>query len=150
MYAKECAETVLMFDQALAACEEQEITLEDLSDIPGTPPLYKVCFFGLFSNLSHQFQKTQPEKPKGPQTLEQELVNRIAKFEALASDYEQKGDSGRARMQRRLCDQLKDALRVYKRGGKIQPDQLPVPIGFDKLPPSGGAAATPQPTGKCS
>lgn len=41
-YAKECAETVLMFDQALEACEEQEITIEDLSEIPGTPSPYKV------------------------------------------------------------------------------------------------------------
>lgn len=41
-YAKECAETVLMFDQALEACEEQDITMEDLSEIPGTPPPYKV------------------------------------------------------------------------------------------------------------
>lgn len=74
-------------------------------------------------------------------------MNRIAKFEELGNDYEQKGDAGRARMQRRLGGQLKDALKVYKRGGKIQPDQLPVPIGFEKLPPLGGATAVPQPTG---
>lgn len=44
-YAKECAENVLMFDQALEACEEQEITMEDLEDIPKTPPPYKVKIF---------------------------------------------------------------------------------------------------------
>lgn len=42
VYAKECAETVMMFDQALEACEEQEVTMDDLSEIPGTPPPYKV------------------------------------------------------------------------------------------------------------
>lgn len=41
-YAKECADTVIMFDQALEACEEQEVTMEDLCNIPGTPPPYKV------------------------------------------------------------------------------------------------------------
>ncbi|KAI6171577.1 C2 domain-containing protein [Aphelenchoides bicaudatus] len=132
-YAKECAETVMMFDQALAACEEQEITLEDLSDIPGTPSPYK---------------KKTSEKPPPAQTFEQELLNRIAKFEELADNYEQKEDVGRSRMQRRLAGQLKDALKVHKRGGKIQPDQLPVPLGFDKLPPvAGSVAAVPQPTG---
>lgn len=44
-YAKECAETVMMFDQALEACEEQEITMEDLAEIPKTPPPYKVAYF---------------------------------------------------------------------------------------------------------
>lgn len=69
-------------------------------------------------------------------TLEQELALRIAKFDELAKDYEQKSETARAKMQQRLCNQLKDALRALKRGQKIQPELLPVPLGFTKLPAS--------------
>ncbi|KAI6216333.1 C2 domain protein [Aphelenchoides besseyi] len=124
-YAKECAETVQMFDQALEACEEQEITMEDLSEIPQTPPPYK--------------KKVAPIKPLA--TLEDELVARIRRFGELAVEFEQSGDVSRSRMQKRLSDQLKQALVLHRKGRPIKPETLPVPLGFSVLKATEATAA---------
>ncbi|KAI6208869.1 C2 domain protein [Aphelenchoides besseyi] len=132
-YAKECAETVQMFDQALEACEEQEITMEDLSEIPQTPPPYK--------------RKVTPIKPLA--TLEEELVARIKRFGELAVEFEQSGDVSRSRMQKRLSDQLKQALVLHRKGRPIKPETLPVPLGFSVLKATEAnatAASLPVPT----
>ncbi|KAI6234338.1 C2 domain-containing protein [Aphelenchoides fujianensis] len=124
-YAKECAETVEMFEQALEACNEQDITMEDLAEIPSTPPPYK--------------KKLSPVGPLN--TLEDELLARIKRFGELGADFEQKGDVSRARMQKRLADQLKTALVIHRKGRPLQePEKLPVPLGFAPLKPTAGAA----------
>ena len=43
--AKEFAATVEMFEQAMQAAEENDLTMADLADVPGMPPPYKVCFW---------------------------------------------------------------------------------------------------------
>lgn len=61
---------------------------------------------------------------------------RIKKFESLVRAFTEKNEPSRARMNTRLMNQLKEALVRSRKGLPIQPETLPVPPGFEKLPAS--------------
>jgi coiled-coil and C2 domain-containing protein 1 len=114
--AKEFAAQVEMFEQALAAATENDLTLADLAEVPGTPKPY-------------QKKKARP----APTNFVEELELRYDKLIELAEEYKNQGQDSRARMQVRLSGQYKDAINAHKRGRAIDVKSLPLVPGLAKL-----------------
>ncbi|KAE9552629.1 hypothetical protein FO519_004177 [Halicephalobus sp. NKZ332] len=128
--AKEFAAMVEMFEQAMQAAAENDLTMADLAEVPGMPPPYK------------------PKKARAePKNLLEDLEMRYDKLLELAEDYKKNKQDIKANMQIRLSGQYKDAIAQLKKGRPVNVAELPLVPGLPKLTdmPYANSAPVPAP-----
>jgi len=74
--------------------------------------------------------------PPAPNTIEEALNQRLAKYREDEAKAKEEGNGSRARRLGRICKQYEDAIKLHKRGKPIPVAELPTPPGYSEIPTS--------------
>ncbi|KAK0425709.1 hypothetical protein QR680_009332 [Steinernema hermaphroditum] len=105
------------FDEAIKAVNSGVLTECDESEIPPTPPPYRI----------------PPSKMPPPKTISEDLQRRVEVFIDLSSKYKAEDNERKLRMNSRIIENYQEAMREIRAGRPFDLSELPPPPGFEKL-----------------